>query len=119
MERRKLPGRRHHHMIKTHIGNQSFFLGFGEYEDGTLGEVWLDTHKTGTFTRGIVNTLCRVISMALQYGVPVQDFVEIMENMQFPPNGQTDDAKEVASVVDWIAREMRDTYMKEDLDASL
>lgn len=113
--RKLLPPRRRCVTSKVKIEGHTFYLTCGEYEDGSLGEIFIDAAKQGTFTNGILDTLARVSSIALQYGTPVEAVCEAMQGLNFPPKGNvqgTETVDEVSSVVDWIACELRKTYTR-------
>lgn len=113
--RELLPARRQQETIHGKIGGQSFFLSFGEYADGSLGEVWLEAAKEGTFLRGIVGSLARSFSVAIQCGADLRCMVESLKGLNFPPNGDVlGDSGAVlgrcTSVVDWVAQEIHVRY---------
>lgn len=112
-ERKTLPSRRRQWTQKAKIGGQTVYLCCGEHADHALGEVFLDASKTGTFVRGILGALGRVISLAIQCGTPVEEVVKVMRDLDFPPNGDAigSDAGAVKSVVDWAAREIEHEYI--------
>lgn len=103
----------------------TFHLGFGEYDGGRLGEVWIDASKEGTFTRGVLGALGRVVSVALQCGTPPQEVVKALRGLNFPPNGKVEHTdgdgansppspvEFCSSVVDWIAQEIEAAYVGE------
>lgn len=113
MPRKFLPSRRHSWTTKARFGNQTFYLTCGEYENGKLGEVFLDASKQGTFLRGVIGTLARVMSLSLQWGVPVSELVKLLKGLDYPPQGPVEDtdlAISVKSVADWIAQELEEAY---------
>lgn len=115
MARERLPDRRGSWTQKVRIGEQTFYATFGEYADGRLGEVFIEAHKEGTFARGILGSLARMASIALQNGVPVEEIVRTLRHLNFPPNGAVDGSqsvKKAASVADWIAQEIEAAYVK-------
>lgn len=116
--REKLPNRRRGWTQKAKIGpeRQVFYLTVGEYPDGRLGEIWLATHKEGTFARGLAGALARMASIALQSGTPVAEIVKSLRHLNFPPNGRVEaDRSEVtvcSSVCDWVAQELENAYLR-------
>lgn len=116
MPREKLPDRRIHWTQKCKIGGSSFFLTIGEYPDGRPGEIWIEAHKMGTFARGVLDALARMASVALQNGSPVEEIVKTFQGMHFPPEGtiqgEYTQVLEVTSVVDWIAQELTNVYLR-------
>ena len=114
MPRERLPDRRKSTTQKVHVvdpdaGPTTFYATFGEYPDGRLGEVFLDCHKEGTFSRGVMSALARVISIALQVGAEPGDIVKALRHLNFPPRGEVQGSAAVlkcTSVVDWLAQEI-------------
>lgn len=98
---------------KVKMGGQTFYATFGEYDDGTLGEVFIDASKQGTFLRGILGAFARSISLALQCGATSNEVVKMLRGLDFPPNGPvmgTPVMQETTSLVDWIAAEIEAVY---------
>lgn len=87
MSRRPLPDRRRSWTQKINVGGQTAYVSFGEYEDGTLGEVWIEASKAGTFARGVLSALAIFASTSLQFGMPVKNVVENMKCLSFEPCG--------------------------------
>lgn len=85
---RNLPNRRTGYTQKATIGGHKLYIRTGEYEDGTLGEIFLDMHKEGAAFRSLMNCFAIAISLGLQYGVPLEEFVESFTLMRFEPNGR-------------------------------
>jgi ribonucleoside-diphosphate reductase alpha chain len=113
-ERRKLPGRRKGYTQKAIVGNHKVYLRTGEYEDGTLGEIFVDMHKEGAAFRSLMNNFAIAISIGLQYGVPLEEFVEAFTFTRFEPNGMVegnDAIKMATSVIDYIFRELAISYL--------
>lgn len=113
--REQLPDRRNSWTQKVRIGDQSVYLTVGEYADGRPGEIFVDVSKCGTFVRGMLGTLARTVSIALQCGADVQMVVHMLREHNFPPNGPvqgSNDVKECNSVTDWIASELEAYYLK-------
>jgi ribonucleoside-diphosphate reductase alpha chain len=114
--RKSMPPRRSTWTCKVRISGNSYYASFGEYEDGTLGEVWLDASREGTLMRNILAALARMVSFALQCGMPVSDVAESMRGLNFPPNGLVEGSDSVTyctSVVDWFAQEMQNAYIQQ------
>lgn len=112
--RRRLPDRRSGYTQKARIGNHKIYLRTGEYEDGTLGEIFIDMHKEGAAFRSMTNSFAIAISLGLQYGVPLDEFVEAFVFTRFEPNGLVqgnDHIKMTTSIVDYIFRELAITYL--------
>jgi ribonucleoside-diphosphate reductase alpha chain len=118
--REPLPDRRRSWTQKVHIPDatgqpQTFYLCVGEYPDGRPGEVWIDAHKEGTFTRGVLSALARMVSIALQSGVGLAEVCDTLRHLNFPPRGPVEGSAFVAScasVPDWIAAELEAAYLK-------
>lgn len=116
MTRKRLPDRRRSWTQKVKIEGQSFYLTCGEYEDGTLGEIWIDCGKEGTFIRGLLGALARTASIALQCGSSVQDVAYSMRHLCFPPQGHVEGSSSVqncSSVTDWVAQEIEAAYVNQ------
>src|SRR5207247_6245717 len=90
LRRRRLPKRRHGFTQEARIGGHKVFLRAGEYEDGTLGEIFIDMHKEGAAFRSIMNCFAIAVSMGLQYGVPLEDLVDQFTFTRFEPQGRVD-----------------------------
>ena len=86
-ERRRLPDRRAGYTQKATIGSHKMYLRTGEYEDGTLGEIFIDMHKEGAAFRSLMNCFAIAISLGLQHGVPLEEFVDAFVFTRFEPNG--------------------------------
>ena len=86
-KRRKLPHRRNGYTQKAVIGGHKIYLRTGEYEDGTIGEIFVDMHKEGAAFRSLMNSFAIAISLGLQHGVPLEEFVEAFIYTRFEPNG--------------------------------
>ncbi|MDH4201245.1 MAG: vitamin B12-dependent ribonucleotide reductase, partial [Spirochaetia bacterium] len=113
-KRRKLPLRRKGYTQKAVIGGHKVYLRTGEYEDGSLGEIFLDMYKEGAAFRSLMNGFAIAISLGLQYGVPLEEFVEAFIFTKFEPNGMVqghDRIKMVTSVMDFIFRELAISYL--------
>ncbi len=112
--RRRLPHRRPGYTQKAVIGGHKVYLRTGNYEDGTLGEIFLDMHKEGAAFRSLMNCFAIAISLGLQHGVPLEEFVEAFVFTRFEPNGivvGNDNIKMSTSVIDYIFRELAITYL--------
>ncbi|MDI9427817.1 MAG: adenosylcobalamin-dependent ribonucleoside-diphosphate reductase [Spirochaetota bacterium] len=112
--RRALPNRRKGYTQKAKIGGHSIFLRTGEYEDGSLGEIFLDMHKEGAAFRSILNSFAIAISLGLQYGVPLEEYIDAFTFTKFEPNGIVsghDYLKMTTSVLDFVFRDLAISYL--------
>ncbi|CAK0751823.1 Vitamin B12-dependent ribonucleotide reductase [Azospirillaceae bacterium] len=112
--RNKLPHRRKGYTQKAIVGGHKVYLRTGEFEDGRLGEIFIDMHKEGAAFRSLMNNFAIAISIGLQYGVPLEEFVEAFTFTRFEPSGmvQGNDAIKMAtSVIDYIFRELAISYL--------
>jgi ribonucleoside-diphosphate reductase alpha chain len=112
--RRRLPDRRAGYTQKARIGNHKIYLRTGEYEDGTLGEIFLDMHKEGAAFRSMTNCFAIAISLGLQHGVPLEEFVDAFVFTRFEPNGVVQGnphIKMTTSIIDYIFRELAISYL--------
>jgi ribonucleoside-diphosphate reductase alpha chain len=112
--RRRLPQRRAGYTQKAVIGGHKIYLRTGEYDDGTLGEMFLDMHKEGAAFRSLMNCFAISVSLGLQHGVPLDEFVDAFVFTRFEPNGLVqghDRIKMVTSVIDYVFRELAITYL--------
>jgi len=108
-----LPPRCRHWTQKVHIDGNSFYLAVAEYPDGRPGGIFLDSHKQGTFARGVLDTLARSLSIALQCGTPVAEVVKALRGLDYPPNGTVYGSATVSSatsLADWVAQELEAVY---------
>jgi ribonucleoside-diphosphate reductase alpha chain len=113
-ERRRLPNRRKGYTQKAIVGGHKVYLRTGEYEDGRLGELFLDMHKEGAAFRSLMNNFAIAISIGLQYGVPLEEFVEAFTFTRFEPSGVVegnDAIKMATSILDYIFRELAISYL--------
>ena len=113
--RRSLPNRRGGYTQKVKVGKHSLFLRTGEYDDGTLGEIFIDMHKDGAAFRSLLNSFAIAVSLGLQYGVPLEEYVETFTFTRFEPNGIVrghDNIKMTTSVLDLIFRDLALEYLK-------
>ena len=117
--RERLPHRRRGYTQKAIVGGHKVYLRTGEYEDGTLGEIFIDMHKEGSSFRSIMDSFAIAVSMGLQYGVPLEEFVDSFTFTRFEPQGLVegnDAIKMATSVIDYIFRELAISYLdREDL----
>ncbi len=112
--RHKLPYRRKGYTQKAVVGAHKVYLRTGEYEDGTLGEIFLDMHREGAAFRSIMNCFAIAVSLGLQHGVPLEEFVDAFIFTRFEPNGMVkgnDKIKMTTSIIDYIFRELAITYL--------
>jgi ribonucleoside-diphosphate reductase alpha chain len=113
-ERRKLPQRRKGYTQKATIGGHKIYLRTGEYESGSLGEIFIDMHKEGAAFRSMMNNFAMAISIGLQYGVPLEEFVDAFTFTRFEPSGPVEGnetIKMATSVLDYIFRELAVSYL--------
>jgi ribonucleoside-diphosphate reductase alpha chain len=112
--RRRLPDRRAGYTQKARIGNHKIYLRTGEYDDGTLGEIFLDMHKEGAAFRSMTNCFAIAVSLGLQHGVPLEEFVDAFLFTRFEPNGVVQGnphIKMTTSIIDYIFRELAISYL--------
>jgi len=112
--REKLPERRKGYTQKAIIGGHKVYLRTGEYEDGSLGEIFIDMHKEGAAFRAMMNNFAIAVSVGLQYGVPLEEFVEAFTFTRFEPAGMVqgnDSVKNATSILDYIFRELAISYL--------
>jgi ribonucleoside-diphosphate reductase alpha chain len=113
-ERQKLPNRRKSYTQKATVGGHKVYLHTGEYEDGRLGEIFIDMHKEGAAFRSLMNNFAIAISLGLQYGVPLEEYVEAFTFTRFEPAGLVtgnETIKNATSVLDYIFRELAVSYL--------
>jgi ribonucleoside-diphosphate reductase alpha chain len=113
-KRRRLPQRRKGYTQKATVGGHKVYLRTGEYDDGQIGEIFIDMHKEGAAFRSLMNNFAIAISIALQYGVPMEEFVEAFTFTRFEPSGMVEGnaaIKMATSVVDYIFRELAVSYL--------
>ena len=114
VKRRRLPPRRKGYAQKAIVGGHKVYLHTGEYEDGVLGEIFIDMHKEGAAFRSLMNNFAIAISIGLQYGVPLEEFVEAFTFTRFEPAGMVegnDSIKMATSILDYIFRELGVSYL--------
>ncbi len=112
--REKLPERRKGYTQKAIVGGHKVYLRTGEYRDGTLGEIFIDMHKEGAGFRAMMNNFAIAVSVGLQYGVPLEEFVEAFTFTKFEPAGMVqgnDSIKNATSILDYIFRELAVSYL--------
>jgi ribonucleoside-diphosphate reductase alpha chain len=113
-KRRSMPDRRGGYTQKAVIGGHKVYIHTGEYSDGTLGEIFIDMHKEGAAFRSLMNCFAIAISLGLQYGVPLEEYVEAFTFTRFEPNGMVHghpSIKMCTSIIDYIFREMAVSYL--------
>jgi ribonucleoside-diphosphate reductase alpha chain len=112
--RHRLPDRRAGYTQKARIGNHKVYLRTGEYEDGSLGEIFLDMHKEGAAFRSMTNCFAIAVSLGLQHGVPLDEFIDAFLFTRFEPNGVVQGnphIKMTTSIIDYIFRELAISYL--------
>src|SRR5712691_7581914 len=113
-EREKLPDRRKGYTQKAVVGGHKVYLRTGEYDDGRLGEIFIDMHKEGAALRSILNNFAIAVSLGLQYGVPLDEYVDAFTFTRFEPSGPVqgnDSIKYATSILDYVFRELAVSYM--------
>jgi ribonucleoside-diphosphate reductase alpha chain len=113
-EREKLPGRRKGYTQKAIVGGHKVYLRTGEYDDGRIGEIFVDMHKEGAAFRSLMNNFAIAISLGLQYGVPLEEYVDAFTFTRFEPAGfvqGNDYVKNATSILDYIFRELAISYL--------
>ena len=112
--RTRLPDRRKGYTQKANVGGHKIYLRTGEYEDGKIGEIFIDMHKEGAAFRSLINNFAIAISIGLQYGVPLEEYVEAFTFTRFEPAGMVtgnDAIKMATSVLDYVFRELAISYL--------
>ncbi|MEJ6508811.1 MAG: vitamin B12-dependent ribonucleotide reductase [Octadecabacter sp.] len=112
--REKMPQRRKGYTQKANVGGHKVYLRTGEYEDGNLGEIFIDMHKEGAGFRAMMNNFAIAVSVGLQYGVPLEEFVDAFTFTKFEPAGMVqgnDSIKNATSILDYIFRELAVSYL--------
>ncbi len=113
-ERRKLPERRKGYTQKAMVGGHKVYLRTGEYTDGAVGEIFVDMHKEGAAFRSLMNNFAIAVSIGLQYGVPLEEFVDAFTFTRFEPNGMVEGNEAIkmsTSILDYIFRELAISYL--------
>tara|TARA_B100000700_G_C14968248_1_gene819956 strand:- start:744 stop:1595 length:852 start_codon:yes stop_codon:yes gene_type:complete len=117
--RSKMPDRRKGYIQKVTIGDHKIYLHTGEYDDGKVGEIFIDMNKEGELVKALMNNFAIAISLGLQYGVPLEEFVDAFIETKFEPSGEikgNDRILSASSILDYIFRELAISYLgKEDL----
>ena len=118
-KRYSMPDRRKGYIQKVTIGNHKIYLHTGEYDDGKIGEIFIDTSKEGELVKAIMNNFAIAISLGLQYGVPLDEFVSAYVSTKFEPSGKVEGNDRIlsaTSILDYIFRELAISYLgREDL----
>ena len=112
--RRKLPDRRKGYIQKAAVGGHKVYIHTGEYDDGELGEIFIDMHKEGAAFRSLMNNFAIAISIGLQYGVPLDEFVDAFVFTRFEPSGRVtgnDSIRSATSILDYVFRELGVSYL--------
>ncbi|MFV1440612.1 MULTISPECIES: vitamin B12-dependent ribonucleotide reductase [unclassified Phaeobacter] len=112
--RTKMPQRRKGYTQKAVVGGHKVYLRTGEYEDGNLGEIFIDMHKEGAGFRAMMNNFAIAVSVGLQYGVPLEEFVDAFTFTKFEPAGMVqgnDSIKNATSILDYVFRELAVSYL--------
>ncbi len=113
-QRERMPGRRKGYTQKASVGGHKVYLRTGEYDDGALGEIFIDMHKEGAAFRSLMNNFAIAISLGLQYGVPLEEYVEAFTFTRFEPAGLVqgnETIKNATSILDYIFRELAVSYL--------
>ena len=116
-QRERLPNRRYGYNQKARVGGQKIYLRTGDYPDGRLGEIFIDMHKEGATFRSLMNNFAIAMSLGLQYGVPLEEFVDAFIATRFEPAGLVegnDKIKRATSILDYIFRELAVSYLGRD-----
>jgi ribonucleoside-diphosphate reductase alpha chain len=116
-ERMRLPNRRKGYTQKANVGGHKVYLRTGEYEDGRIGEIFIDMHKEGAAFRSLMNNFAIAVSIGMQYGVPLEEYVEAFTFTRFEPNGVVqgnDTIKNATSILDYVFRELAISYLGRD-----
>jgi len=117
--RSKMPDRRKGYIQKITIGDHKIYLHTGEYDDGKVGEIFIDMNKEGELVKALMNNFAIAISLGLQYGVPLDEFVDAFIETKFEPSGEikgNDRILNASSILDYIFRELAISYLgREDL----
>ena len=118
-KRFSMPDRRKGYIQKATIGNHKVYLHTGEYEDGKIGEIFIDTSKEGELVKALMNNFAIAVSLGLQYGVPLDEFVNAFIGTKFEPSGKVqgnDRILSASSILDYLFRELAISYLnREDL----
>jgi ribonucleoside-diphosphate reductase alpha chain len=115
--RRRLPDRRKGYIQKASVGGHKVYLHTGEFDDGEIGEIFIDMHKEGAAFRSLMNNFAIAISIALQYGVPLEEYVDAFVGTRFEPSGDVEGNDSIAratSILDYLFRELAVSYLGRD-----
>ena len=113
-KRFRMPDRRKGYIQKAQIGNHKVYLHTGEYNDGKIGEIFIDTNKEGELVKAMMNNFAIAISLGLQYGVPLDEYVDAFIDTKFEPSGQVDGNDRIlsaTSILDYVFRELAISYL--------
>ena len=115
----KMPDRRKGYIQKAQIGDHKVYLHTGEYNDGKIGEIFIDTNKEGELVKAMMNNFAIAFSLCLQYGVPLEEYVDAFIDTKFEPSGKVDGNDRIlsaSSILDYVFRELAISYLgKEEL----
>src|SRR6202023_2641161 len=114
-EREKMPDRRKGYTQKAVVGGHKVYLRTGEYDDGRIGEIFIDMHKEGAALRSLLNNFAIAVSLGLQYGVPLDEYVDAFTFTRFEPSGPVqgnDSIKYATSILDYVFRELAVSYLE-------
>ena len=117
-QRFKMPDRRKGYIQKASIGEHKIYLHTGEYNDGKIGEIFIDTNKEGELVKALMNNFAIAISLGLQYGVPLEEYVDAFIDTKFEPSGKVDGNDRIlsaTSILDYVFRELAISYLGKDL----
>ena len=109
-----MPDRRKGYIQKAQIGNHKVYLHTGEYNDGKIGEIFIDTNKEGELVKAMMNNFAIAISLGLQYGVPLDEYVDAFIDTKFEPSGKVDGNDRIlsaTSILDYVFRELAISYL--------
>jgi|TARA_B110001452_G_scaffold253335_1_gene243936 ribonucleoside-diphosphate reductase alpha chain len=113
-KRFRMPDRRKGYIQKVQIGNHKVYLHTGEYNDGKIGEIFIDTNKEGELVKAMMNNFAIAISLGLQYGVPLDEYVDAFIDTKFEPSGNVDGNDRIlsaTSILDYVFRELAISYL--------
>jgi len=113
-KRFKMPDRRKGYIQKASIGDHKIYLHTGEYNDGKIGEIFIDTNKEGELVKALMNNFAIAISLGLQYGVPLDEFVDAFIDTKFEPSGKVEGNDRIlsaTSILDYVFRELAISYL--------
>jgi ribonucleoside-diphosphate reductase alpha chain len=115
----KMPDRRKGYIQKASIGKHKIYLHTGEYDDGKIGEIFIDTNKEGELVKALMNNFAIAISLGLQYGVPLEEYVDAFVETKFEPSGKVEGNDRIlsaTSILDYVFRELAISYLgKEEM----